>query len=69
MNIDEFKTVGQWYHAMKAEEYSIPLALCHTLSMMIKEKKMTFSEAYNTLMSKNRIKIVNKMFIFDLNDR
>ena len=67
MDIDEFKTVGAWYKKMKADGYQIPLPLYHTLVMMMKDKRMSFQDAYKELENEGRIKMINKTINFDLN--
>ena len=68
MDINEFKTVAGWYKKMKADGYTVPLALYSTLERMVKEKKMTFQQAFNELQTKNRIQINNKNISFSLNE-
>ena len=68
MDINEFKTVAEWYKKMKADGYAVPLALYFTLERMVKEKKITFQQAYNELFENKRVKIVDKNIIFELND-
>lgn len=69
MDTDRYKTVAEWYKQMKAEGYSIPLVLCYTLDRMVKERKISFSQAFDELTAKNRIFLVNKTFVFDLNEK
>ena len=68
MDINEVKTVAEWYKKMKAEGYTIPLVLCYTLERMVKEKKMTFKQAYNELLNQGRITLSNRTFSFNLNE-
>ncbi|MEI6039747.1 MAG: hypothetical protein WCP93_00085 [Candidatus Berkelbacteria bacterium] len=68
MDINEFKTVAEWYKKMKADGYTVPLALYFTLERMVKEKRMTFQQAFNELQTKNRIQINNKNVSFNLNE-
>lgn len=69
MDISDFKTTTEWYRKMKADGYDVPLALYFTLERMVKEKRMTFQQAYNELQSKNRIQVNNKSIAFDLNEQ
>ena len=69
METEDFRTVGDWYRKMKAEGYTVPLTLYYTLEKMIKDKKITFAQAYDELSSKNRIQISNKNVIFNLNEK
>ena len=68
MDINDFKTTAEWYKKMKADGYNVPLALYFTLERMVKEKRMTFQEAFNELQAKGRIQINNKSISFNLNE-
>lgn len=66
---EDFRNTSEWYRKMKADGFTVPLTLYYTLEKMVKEKRTTFQTAYNDLLSKDRIKIVNKVIIFDLNEK
>ena len=67
MDINEFQTAGEWYRKMKAEDYTVPLALYYALVKLMDDKRIPFSAAYRELQDEGKIKIVNKTIIFDLN--
>lgn len=66
MDINEFQTAGEWYRKMKAEEYTVPLALYHTLIKIMKDEHITFQDAYQKLQAEGRIQEINKTIIFNL---
>ncbi|MEI6040188.1 MAG: hypothetical protein WCP93_02460 [Candidatus Berkelbacteria bacterium] len=69
MDISDFKITAEWYKKMKADGYNVPLALYFTLERMVKEKRMTFQQAYSELQAQNRIQINNKNISFNLNEQ
>jgi len=69
MDINDFKTTAEWYKKMKADGYNVPLALYFTLERMVKEKRMTFQQAFEELQAQNRIQINNKNISFNLNEQ
>lgn len=68
MDIDEFKTVGAWYKKMKTDGYTVPLPLYHTLVKLMRDKRISFQDAYKELEDEDRIEIINKAINFDLNE-
>jgi len=66
MDMNEFKTVGEWYRKMKAEDYTVPLSLYYTLIKLMKDDHISFPNAYRKLQAEDRIKEINKTIIFDL---
>jgi len=66
MDIDEYKTVGEWYKKMKADGFDVPLALYHTLIKLMDDKKISFQDAYRELEREGRIKVINRVINFDL---
>ena len=69
MDIEGFKTAGEWYRKMKADGYQIPLSLYHTLIKLMKDERISFQDAYKALEDKGRIKVINKTINFDLNEK
>lgn len=69
MNIEEFKTVGEWYKKMKKDGYIVPLPLYHTLVKLMEDKKIAFKDAYKELENEGRIKVINRTINFDLNEK
>jgi len=69
MDISDFKTTTQWYRKMKTDGYDVPLVLYFTLERMVKEKRMTFQQAFEELQAQNRIQINNKNISFNLNEQ
>jgi hypothetical protein len=66
MNIEDFKTAGEWYRRMKKDEYTVPLALYYALVKLMDDKRIPFAVAYRELLDQGKIKIINKNVIFDL---
>lgn len=66
MEINEFQTAGEWYKKMKAEGYTVPLSLYHTLIKIMKDERISFPVAYQKLQAEGRIKEIDKSIIFDL---
>ena len=65
-NIEEYKTVGDWRLDAKKEGYSIPLAMCHGITIAQKELGLSFSEVFD-LFIKNRIILEsNHFFIYNM---
>ena len=67
MDITEFKTAGEWYKKMKADNFTVPLSLYYALIKLMEDKHITLSTAYEELFNQGQIKIVNKNIIFNLN--
>jgi len=51
---------------MKKDGYQIPLTLYHTLIKPMKDKRISFQDAYKELEDEGRIKVINKTINFDL---
>lgn len=68
MDINEFKTAGEWYKKMKADGFTVPLSLYHSIIKLMKDERIPFQEAYQELEAKGRIKVINKIVTFDLNE-
>lgn len=68
IDIGQFQSTTQWYKAMKADGYQIPLTLYHTLIKLMKDKRISFQDAYKALEDEGRIKVINKTINFDLNE-
>lgn len=66
MNIENYKTVTEFYEDAKRQGYSLPLALCAKLSKLIKERGLTLPEAYNLLYERGLIILVGKTYIYNL---
>jgi len=66
MDINEFQTAGAWYRKIKAEEYTVPLALYYALVKLMDDKRIPFPEAYKELQAEGRIKEINKTVNFKL---
>jgi hypothetical protein len=69
MEINRYKTAGQWYKTLKKDGYQIPLTLYYELNKLSKEKGVSFQDAYKELSESGRIKIVDKTINFDLNEK
>jgi len=66
MDIQDFKTVGDWYRKMKTDGFTVPLSLYHTLTKIMKDERVSFPEAYQKLQAEGQIKIINKTINFNL---
>ncbi len=66
LDILKYQSVGEFYNNARAKDYKVTTALCHGLSQLIKAKGLTFAEAYNFLLEKNKIILVGKTYIYDL---
>jgi len=66
MDINEYQTAGEWYRKMKADGFTVPLALYHTLIKIMKDERISFQEAYKKLQAEGRVQEINKTIIFDL---
>ena len=66
MNIEKFKTSGEWYRQLKKDGYVIPLSLFHALNKLISDENITFQEAYEELANQGKIQVVEKTINFDL---
>jgi hypothetical protein len=47
INFHDFSSVGDWYEAVRGR---VPLQMCQALSHTMKEREMTFPEAYQYLL-------------------
>ena len=66
MNIAQYRSIGEWYKAVKTEGYSVPVTACHALSQIMKKLNLSFPEAYQLLVAKEKLILVNKTYILDL---
>jgi hypothetical protein len=62
----EFASVGEWYEAMKAEGYSVPLQLCQALSLAMKQHDLSLPDALMQFWLTGKLIPVGKTYIFDL---
>ena len=64
MNVNKFETANSWFSAMHEEGYTVPVILCQAIEKIMKDKKVTFSDAYKTLDSKDLITTTDKVISY-----
>jgi hypothetical protein len=61
-----FHTVTAWREAMLARGYTMPLPLCHWLSLAMTHLKLTFPEAFRMLWEDKDIVVAGHSLIYDV---
>lgn len=64
MDVENYETANSWYSKMHGEGYNVPIVLCQAIEKIMKDEKITFSEAYKKLDSKHLISIKKKEISF-----
>ena len=62
----EFGAVSAWRGAMLARGYSMPLQLCHGLSLAMKHLNLTFPQAFRLFWDNRKILVSERSLIYDL---
>jgi hypothetical protein len=66
MELENYKTAGEWYESMRNEGFTVPLALCIEVSKFMKKYNCTFPEAFKFLVDNKKIFLAGKSYIYDL---
>lgn len=66
LDISKFKTVGEFHDAIRASEYTAPLALYQGLDSLMKAKSISFQDAYKFLADNKKIIIAGGKYFYDL---
>jgi len=65
-NLEQYKSVGEWYNHFRTNGYSIPLQLCIGLTKVMKGHNFTFAQAFKFLGGNGKIILVGRLFIYDM---
>ncbi len=69
MDTAKFKTVGEWYEVSKREGFAVPLQMCHALQTLMEKHRISFHQAFDMLMKKDKVALEGKTYIFDLSGK
>jgi len=65
-NIEEYKSVGEWFNDARQEGYNVPLAMCRGIEIAMKELNKSFSEIFKLFEQEKIIIQEGKFFIYDV---
>jgi hypothetical protein len=65
MKLEDYPTANSWFSAMHAKGFRVSITLCQAIEKIMKEKKITFAEAYRILEKQKFINIEDGEFVFD----
>ena len=66
MKTDGFKSIGEWRDAAILAGYSVPLPMCHGLTVIMKELDLSFGEAFEWLVREKKIILAGKTYFYDM---
>lgn len=65
-NLEQYKSVGQWYDHFRTNGFSVPLQLCIGLTKVMERHNFTFTQAFEFLEENGKIILAGRAFIYDM---
>lgn len=65
-NIDEYESVGAWKEAVEKDGYTAGTTVCRGLSKTMKDKNMSFPQAYKYLIQNKILTLFGKNYAIDV---
>ena len=55
MNTPQYETANSWMSAMHEKKHTVSIVLCQAIEKLMKDKKVSFAEAFKMLDDNNRV--------------